>query len=342
MKETKKFDNWMKMLSVSIIAVIVLVFVLIVSNTHVAKGTYAELLYNCYEVDGAYYWFADLPTNLWGTQVDDSYCSNIPKPTQAATAAPSTSTAKPVEQTGCYSCNSGVRYLTAGSAFPTNDACNTSAPVSGYSPDGNSGYCSHTTSTNSPSGSTSTSLTPNKRPANCMSQEDCNSYGKECKYGYTGCSTKSSTSNGYDCYEPPRCNDDPSGTGSSGGVLCYCNSCVDGSWVNKGLAYTDKAQCDAIDVNRKCEGTNAVTSWGNIISKNGCPSGNSGGNNSGNGGGGDSATGIPTTTPTNNSNNTNTSNNPQTGTVGIIIAWVVGLSAIVYSLWYFKKSSSIN
>ena len=35
-------------------------------------------------------------------------------------------------------------------------------------------------------------------------------------------------------------------------------------------------------------------------------------------------------------------NNPKTGLTGIVIAWMVGLSAIVYSLWYFKKSSSIN
>ena len=34
--------------------------------------------------------------------------------------------------------------------------------------------------------------------------------------------------------------------------------------------------------------------------------------------------------------------NPPTGTVGIVIAWVVGLAAIVYTLWYFKKSSSIK
>ena len=56
---------------------------------------------------------------------------------------------------------------------------------------------------------------------------------------------------------------------------------------------------------------------------------------------------TPTTTPTTNATTTptekpNTSNNPQTGTVGIIIAWVIGLSAIVYSLWYFKKSFSIK
>ena len=70
-------------------------------------------------------------------------------------------------------------------------------------------------------------------------------------------------------------------------------------------------------------------------------------NGGGNGGGGNNSTVTPTTTPTTNATTTptekpNTSNNPQTGTVGIIIAWVIGLSAIVYSLWYFKKSFSIK
>ena len=43
-----------------------------------------------------------------------------------------------------------------------------------------------------------------------------------------------------------------------------------------------------------------------------------------------------------NCKSSNTPVNPQTGTAGIIVAWLVGLSAIVYSLWYFKRSSSIN
>ncbi len=34
------------------------------------------------------------------------------------------------------------------------------------------------------------------------------------------------------------------------------------------------------------------------------------------------------------------SNNPQTGTVGIIVVWLVGLLSIVYALWYFKKNTS--
>ena len=38
----------------------------------------------------------------------------------------------------------------------------------------------------------------------------------------------------------------------------------------------------------------------------------------------------------------NVSVNPKTGTIGIVVAWIAGLSAILYSLWYFKKSSSIK
>ncbi len=63
---------------------------------------------------------------------------------------------------------------------------------------------------------------------------------------------------------------------------------------------------------------------------------NGGNSNGGNSNGGNSNDGNS------NDGNPSTVDNPQTGTVGIIIAWVVGLSAIVYSLWYFKKSSSIN
>ena len=45
---------------------------------------------------------------------------------------------------------------------------------------------------------------------------------------------------------------------------------------------------------------------------------------------------TPTPTPT------NVTENPKTGTFAIIIAWLVGLIAIVYAGWYFKKSSKIK
>lgn len=38
----------------------------------------------------------------------------------------------------------------------------------------------------------------------------------------------------------------------------------------------------------------------------------------------------------------NTVTPPATGTVGIIVAWIIGILTIGYSLWYFKKSSSLN
>ena len=38
----------------------------------------------------------------------------------------------------------------------------------------------------------------------------------------------------------------------------------------------------------------------------------------------------------------NSGGNPQTGTVGIIIAWVVALFTVGYAIWYFKKSSSLD
>ena len=52
-------------------------------------------------------------------------------------------------------------------------------------------------------------------------------------------------------------------------------------------------------------------------------------------------TGCQTTTDA-NCKGSNTPVNPQTGTAGIIVAWVIGLSAIVYSVWYFKKSVAIK
>lgn len=39
---------------------------------------------------------------------------------------------------------------------------------------------------------------------------------------------------------------------------------------------------------------------------------------------------------------TTPSSNPKTGTVGIIIAWIVGMGTIIYAMWYYRKSASLN
>ena len=42
MEETKKYDNWMKFLTVSVIVILVCVFTLTVTDTHLTKGTYGK------------------------------------------------------------------------------------------------------------------------------------------------------------------------------------------------------------------------------------------------------------------------------------------------------------
>ncbi len=42
MKEEKKFDQWIGILSISVIAIVAIVFAAIVSNRSVLKGTYAD------------------------------------------------------------------------------------------------------------------------------------------------------------------------------------------------------------------------------------------------------------------------------------------------------------
>lgn len=168
--------------------------------------------------------------------------------------------------------------------------------------------------------------------------------------------------------------------------VCYCNSCVNGKWKSVGLFNTDnKTICESSA--SRCDGVNAVTTWGYIDSNNRCPSSsvddisNSNDNNtnsqeSGNGTTkkcieGDVKTctgtlesqqclelnalgytcdGNPHTAITHTcicgssvvNHESDTINNPSTGTVGIIIAWVVGIAAIIYSVLYFKKSSLIK
>ena len=47
MKETKNYDKWIGILSISLIAIVAVVFVAVVSDTHLAKGTYG-VEYACY------------------------------------------------------------------------------------------------------------------------------------------------------------------------------------------------------------------------------------------------------------------------------------------------------
>lgn len=42
------------------------------------------------------------------------------------------------------------------------------------------------------------------------------------------------------------------------------------------------------------------------------------------------------------STNQNTDTNPQTGEITIFLTWIVGIAAIVYSVWYFKNMKHIN
>ena len=240
MKETKKFDNWIGLLSISVVAIVVFVFILTVSNTHIAKGTYGACSCTC----------AGLYENQCNSTAGCTWVSEFAgcEGTPACCQSTVSPTPKPSSQT----------------PKPT-----TVAPSSGGS------------STPKPS-------------------------------------TTCNTDRGSGCY---LC-----GNSQHGNYIYYSSD-------------PDKGKCSG--------------SWScNKVANNLCSS--SGGtttpttNPGGNGG----ATPKPTTqkpsstqkataTPTTKVETTPTSN-PQTGTIGIVVAWMVGLSAIVYSFWYFKKNSMVN
>ena len=410
MKETKKFDNWIGFLSISVVVVIVCVFTLTISNTHLAKGTYGASSVTVYSAgDSAYF------NCVSATLIDqDCYMScgqgacldpeeDCPKVSGYQCSCKYTDKNDCESKTG-KTC-SNTKYLTESLGL---------VGIVCYGPDGQNSSTSSTSSGTSSGGSC----------GGCY----CNSDGTECEYvsstliscmtkvaaltinGYTRnnksegqCTGCQKTDRGSGCYV---CGNSQSGTrqyytvdpekdvcNSQRGCTRIGNTCESTASDNTRTVLLKNAEGTTGNgyfvVNRDSNKiivfnpTKNCSKWSTVPCANAdcnngasaqdsaysslavgetytgpavlyCKAGTSGGS-----GGNVTPTDKPTSTPTNSTEKpaststgtvkpatttkpTNTNNNPQTGTVGIIVAWLVGLSAIVYSLWYFKKSSSIN
>lgn len=423
MKETKKFDKWIGILSISVICIVAIVFVLVVSDTHLAKGTYGASCYAapdatrtfvcpsgswkvpaldkccpngstsyqalggvCEKTDGnfsntvsgSYQLLCNSGTKLYenkyccpegtfnsstkqccqdnasphtsnceniGSEVDTDteHCTCVSNPmaggnagvwsctslnpsssnpsssSSNSSAGPSSGSGVQVKTTGCYSCNSGVRYLTAGSTFP--ESCNTAAPISGYAMNGYDSYC-HRVETPSASG-----VAPD--PSGVVYVYFSNAEGTETK---------------------KTCK-----TGTDGKLDSNCISSLSGICGSWSTSYCPNHTCDSNNTQTLAYSTSGLANVKfTVATRFYCFAGSS------------VHPENPSTTPTNpstssvkpNSSSVKPSSssvkpslvssksestvpsNPKTGTTGIIIAWIIGLFAIGYSFWYFKRTST--
>ena len=438
MKETKKYDNWMKFLTISVIVIIVCVFTLTVTNTHLAKGTYGATCYtpltatetyvcptgsfkvlgkNMCCPDGTSYQFlggyceksdgtstgsiagssqkvCDSSQNLYEGQ----YCcskehtfdsttkqccagSNSSTSTGSATSTGSTTSTTykcpagqyyPGNGASCKACEKGSYcpgetyrptaivsmgihpcpdgYTTVGTGASTVSECSvettttTKTCVVGQPYIGGDGlyYASVTFS----------GMTINQ----CCASKGWNATGGRC---YTGGGKVTDHGTEYVYHEPVdgECAEGYKkisvayGTGRKTVCVeerCNCddNGCDDATIEPTPTSSPTPTGTDPTPtsgptyacylVNHKYVWASSKPSGGTLVSSitneskcSGCES---------------------SYTPNNNNNcvkpssnpSSNVPVNPKTGTVGIIVAWVIGLAAIVYSLWYFKKSSSIK
>ena len=328
MKETKKYDNWIGLLSISVVAIIVFVFVLTVSNTHIAKGTYAAS--GCSPACGAGYECQYIPDpdcvascGAGACLNPEEDCFHIYSCIKSSSPTPKPSSSSTVTAT-CYKCTvqdstcpSGYRYQYAwkqaysgcqsvGTTTQSNCSGSNLCVLEDKAPTQRP--------TTNPGETTTTSYTITFLNANGDGKE----YNKTCK----------TSSNGK---LPSSCITE---------ISSVCSSWSTTKW-NGSTPQTDGVAASSLGSKTFSKNTTYYCVAGTSI--------HSGEDNSG---GSSGSTPKPTTekpsstqkttiTPTTNAEPT-PSSNPTTGTTGIIVAWIVGLSAIVYSLWYYKKSSMVN
>ena len=346
MKETKKFDKWIGLLSISVVAIIIFVFILTVSDTHVAKGTNAltDKYCSCEE----YYVEGTIAYDCSCTYASQTACNSGTNQecTQETTTCQLLTcwvpNGKPLSTNAhyCFKCTDSGIWQRLNCNY---DSCQAECEANGGEFTDNMNLHQHNGTCSNASSTTATTNPCSGTDRTVSNFDECDAIGKagNYQYGYTATLYMPQSGSKQCCKIIPNSVE-----------LCYCNSCVDGSWQSVGMISTgDEQTCKNSIPTSRCSGTNAVVSWKNPVTKNGCPT-STGDNGSHNSTG--NIDNTPTVTPTGGSNNATNGNNspaetgndsgsnPQTGAVGIIIAWVVGLAAIVYSLWYFKKSSSIK
>lgn len=424
MKETKKYDNWMKFLTISVIVIIVCVFTLTVTNTHLAKGTYSAGTEQCYSCYGSYV-LADedltvsgcdlvslnncqgTSTSTSGTCTGDKVlynggCYDIGQKCNTSNGAIGVITASGTCSTGATTAPSSTGSTTstsykcpAGQYYPGNGASCKACEKGSYCPGETyrptaivsmgihpcpDGYttvgtgastvseCSVETTTTTKTcvvgqpyiggdGLYYASVTFSGMTINqCCASKGWNATGGRC---YTGGGKVTDHGTEYVYHEPVdgECAEGYKkisvayGTGRKTVCVeerCNCddNGCDDATIEPTPTSSPTPTGTDPTPtsgptyacylVNHKYVWASSKPSGGTLVSSitneskcSGCES---------------------SYTPNNNNNcvkpssnpSSNVPVNPKTGTVGIIVAWVIGLAAIVYSLWYFKKSSSIK
>ena len=323
MKEIAKYDNWFKILSISVIVIVVCVFTLTVSNTHLAKGTYAT------------------QTGEAGT----NSCNDRNSCQQVAAGLSSNECPYGAE---CYESPAGSNcYLVKCKSQSASECANKTIFFS-YSQGGEGIPC-----TADENGDFSES---------CIARAEalCSRYstepGQSCYRGGDGSSARSYTnscanetvycvegySHGCECgtncggetpTNPPSKSSEPSKSSSPSKDNTSCFECNGeyvwtnnpGSNCEKITSITSEDKCVKTSC-YKCVKTNA-TEYLYATSESNAKS----------------------ITDANSCSKTddkyckeNIIVNPPTGTAGIIVAWLVGLSAIVYSFWYFKKNSAMK
>ena len=366
MKEIAKYDNWFKFLSISVIVIVVCVFTLTVSNTHLAKGTYATETgtSNTDSCAKGYY--------LRGTS-----CVRCPTGYTSSEGAATKQTDCYIEcdedtyiaYPGAYSCtacgtgkskvahnvNYGSTSNCSGTSTPTpNKECANKTIIFSYSQGGDGISC--TTDENGKlsdssciaraealcsyysalpgqscygSGGVKEKISPNYYRNNQV----CDDIILYCIEGYShGCNCGTNCG-GETPTNPPSKSSEPSKSSSPSKDNTSCFEC-NGEYVwtnNPGsnckeiTSITSEDKCVKTSC-YKCVKTNA-TEYLYATSESNAKS----------------------ITDANSCSKTddkyckeNIIVNPPTGTAGIIVAWLVGLSAIVYSFWYFKKNSAMK
>ncbi len=245
-----------------------------------------------------------------------------------------------VSQTSC-TCNSGyhrVGYTCVVNTSTPKPATNTPSPAPACYCCGGSqgctyqwGYggssCALTTRTQSDCvGNTNSTNTPTPTPA-CY----CCGGSQGCAYqwGYGGSSCALTTRTQSDCVGNTNSTNTPTPTTASSGYCCKIN----GTWSLQS-SMVEGVECGSTKISASaCSAKNATPT----------PT-------TGSGGGGTTKTPTPTAKITNTSKPATSTpttvptspENPETGTFAIIVAWIVGLVAIGYSLWYFKQMNKVE
>ena len=129
--------------------------------------------------------------------------------------------------------------------------------------------------------------------------------------------------------------------------MCYCNTCKDNVWIYSTLGMMSESTCKSSSTS--CSGTKT---WGEKKAGScggGSPSNNTSTKTPTSGGGTSTKTptktvadilGTPSKRPSVVGPTTQEPQNPQTGASSIMIVWLIAVVTIVYSAWYFKRSSN--